>query len=98
MAGQAPTRGYGAGKDELLRRLARLEGQVRGISGMVEEDRPCIDVLTQIAAVRSALEGVALGLLDDHVGRCMLGEGGTAPADPEERVEVLMAAVGRQVR
>jgi CsoR family transcriptional regulator, copper-sensing transcriptional repressor len=98
MTSATPSRGYTASKDELLTRLARLEGQVRGITGMVEEDRYCIDVLTQIAAVRAALDKVALGLLDDHAHHCMLGKGGSVPADPEERVDELMAAVGRLVR
>jgi DNA-binding FrmR family transcriptional regulator len=98
MAETKSSRGYTASKDQLLRRLARLEGQVRGVTGMVEEDRYCIDVLTQIAAVRAALDKVALGLLDDHAHHCVLGKGDSAPADPEERVEELMAAVGRLVR
>ena len=99
MANATPSRGYTASKDELLNRLARLEGQVRGITKMVEEDRYCIDVLTQISAVRAALDKVALGLLDDHAHHCMLGKGGdSVPGDPEQRVEELMAAVGRLVR
>ena len=98
MASPTPSRGYTATKEDLLRRLARLEGQVRGVTGMVEEDRYCIDVLTQIAAVRAALDRVALGLLDDHAHHCMLSKGDSVPADPEERVEELMAAVGRLVR
>jgi len=93
----APTRGYTASKQQLLNRLARVEGQVRGLERMVEEDRYCIDVLTQIAAVQAALEKIALGLLDGHVRVCMQGDGG-APTDPDERVEELMSAVGRLVR
>src|SRR5665213_3451336 len=62
----ASTRGYTATKPALLARLRRIEGQIRGIEGMVEEDRYCIDVLTQISAVKAALDKVALGLLDDH--------------------------------
>ena len=61
------TRGYTATKDQLIKRLRRVEGQVRGIQGMVEEDRYCIDVLTQISAIQAALDKVALGLLDEHV-------------------------------
>ena len=64
---------------------------------MVEEDRYCVDVLTQIGAVRAALDKISLGLLDGHVRVCMQGEGG-APDDPEDRVDELMAAVGRIVR
>ena len=94
---QTKTRGYTASKDALIRRLARVEGQVRGVARMVEEDRYCIDVLTQIAAIRAALEGISLGLLDEHARHCILGEG-ESPEDPRERVEELMGAVGRLVR
>ncbi|HEV2753698.1 MAG TPA: metal-sensitive transcriptional regulator, partial [Solirubrobacteraceae bacterium] len=66
MATTRPVRGYTATKDQLNARLARIEGQVRGIQRMVDEDRYCIDVLTQISAVQAALDKVALGLLDDH--------------------------------
>jgi DNA-binding FrmR family transcriptional regulator len=90
------TRGYTATKDQLQNRLARIEGQVRGISRMVEEDRYCIDVLTQINAVRAALDRVALGLLDGHTRHCLVGEGG-GPTDPDEQVEELMSAVGRML-
>lgn len=89
------TRGYSAEKDALLKRLARIEGQVRGIAKMVDDDRYCIDVLTQISAVQSALEGVALGLLDDHVRHCVLGSSGEQQA---ARTDELMAAVGRLVK
>jgi CsoR family transcriptional regulator, copper-sensing transcriptional repressor len=89
-----PSRGYSATKEQLLKRLARVEGQVRGVSGMVENERYCIDVLTQIAAIQAALDKISLGLLDDHARHCMQGKGG-APSDPEEQVEELMGAVGR---
>jgi DNA-binding FrmR family transcriptional regulator len=92
-----PTRGYTASKDQLRNRLARVEGQVRGVARMVEEDRYCIDVLTQIAAVQAALDQISLGLLDGHARHCMQGKGG-APADPGVQVEELMGAVGRLVR
>lgn len=85
-------RGYSANRDELLARLRRIEGQVAGIGRMVGEDRYCIDVLTQIRAVRAALDKVALGLLDDHARHCVIG----APADEQgAKTEELMAAVGR---
>jgi len=93
----ATTRGYTASKGQLLGRLAKVEGQVRGVSRMVEEDRYCIDVLTQISAARAALEQISLGLLDEHARHCMLGEG-EAPADPNEQVQELMGAVGRLVK
>ena len=88
-------RGYSAEKEAFLKRLARVEGQVRGIAKMIEEDRYCIDVLTQISAVQSALDAVALGLLDDHVRHCVLGSSGEVQAD---RTTELMAAVGRLVK
>jgi DNA-binding FrmR family transcriptional regulator len=93
----APIRGYTASKQQLLGRLARVEGQVRGVARMVEEDRYCIDVLTQISAIQAALEKIALGLLDGHVRVCMLGDGG-APPDPGEQASELMGAVGRLVK
>jgi DNA-binding FrmR family transcriptional regulator len=91
-----PTRGYSANKDQLLKRLRRLEGQVRGVQGMVEDDRYCIDVLTQISAIQAALDKVALGLLTDHAEHCVVH--GTAAATPQENVEELMAAVARLMR
>jgi DNA-binding FrmR family transcriptional regulator len=89
-----PTRGYTASKEQLLNRLARVEGQVRGVAQMVEDDRYCIDVVTQISAAQAALDKISLGLLDGHARVCMQGDG-AAPADPEERVDELMGAVGR---
>jgi DNA-binding FrmR family transcriptional regulator len=89
------TRGYSAEKDALLKRLARIEGQVRGIAKMVDEERYCIDVLTQISAVQKAIDGVAIGLLDDHVRHCVLGSSGETQA---ERLDEVMAAVGRLVK
>jgi len=86
--------GYSASKDQLLTRLSRIEGQVRGVKGMVEDDRYCIDVLTQIAAVRAALDKVALGLLDEHARHCVVHG---AEEEREELTEELMAAVGRLV-
>ena len=90
------TRGYTASKDQLLGRLSRIEGQVRGIAKMVEDDRYCIDVLTQITAVRAALDKVALGLLDGHARHCLIGGHG-GPTDPDEQVAELMGAVGRML-
>ena len=68
-----PERGYTATKDQLLTRLSRIEGQVRGVKGMIDEDRYCIDVLTQISAIRATLDKVALGLLDGHARHCLMG-------------------------
>lgn len=89
-------RGYTASKDQLRARLARIEGQVRGVSKMVDEDRYCIDVLTQINAVRAALDNVALGLLDGHVRHCLVGGHG-GPTEPDAQAEELMSAVGRML-
>jgi DNA-binding FrmR family transcriptional regulator len=93
MSSQAgAARGYSANKGQLLGRLSRIEGQVAGIRRMVDEDRYCIDVLTQIRAARAALDKVALGLLDDHARHCVIG----APADQQGAMtEELLAAVGR---
>ena len=90
----SPVRGYSADKEQLAKRLARIEGQVRGVARMVEDDRYCIDVLTQIGAIQAALDKVALGLLDGHARHC-LADGGSGPSDPEDRVTELMGAVGR---
>src|SRR5436305_9946720 len=92
----AEARGYTATKDQLLARLKRIEGQVRGVQGMVEDDRDCIDVLTQISAIQAALGKVALGLLDDHARHCVVG--GAAGGTTEERTSEMMAAVGRLMR
>jgi CsoR family transcriptional regulator, copper-sensing transcriptional repressor len=92
----AHTRGYTATKDQLLTRLKRIEGQVRGIEGMVEDDRYCIDVITQISAVQAALDKVALGLLDGHARHCVVD--GHGSGSPEELTDELMAAVGRLMR
>ena len=92
-----PTRGYTATKDDLLKRLRRIEGQVRGLQKMVEDDRYCIDILQQTAAVTAAIDKVSLGVLNDHVNHCMAAGAG----DEERRQEMtaeMMAAVGRLVR
>ena len=92
----SPARGYSATKDQLRNRLRRIEGQVRGIEKMVDEDRYCIDVVTQISAVQAALDKVALGLLDQHARHCVVD--GHGPGEPEELTDELMAAVARLMR
>jgi CsoR family transcriptional regulator, copper-sensing transcriptional repressor len=93
------TRGYTKDKDALIKRLHRIEGQVRGIEKMVEQDRYCIDVLTQVAAANTALESLAFKILDEHVRHCVAGvlvsgdEG-----DAAEKTEELLAAVRRFAR
>jgi DNA-binding FrmR family transcriptional regulator len=88
-----PKPGYSEDKELLLKRLARVEGQVRGVERMVEEDRYCIDVLTQIQAIQAALDRVALGLLDEHARHCVVD----AP-DQGEKLDEMMDAVGRLLR
>lgn len=90
------TRGYTATKKQLQNRLARIEGQVRGVSKMVDEDRYCVDVLTQISSIQAALDKVALGLLDGHARHCLVGGHG-GPEGPEDQVDELMGAVGRML-
>ena len=90
------TRGYTATKDQLLNRLRRVEGQVRGIEKMVDEDRYCVEIVTQIGAVQAALDKVALGLLDQHARHCVVE--GRGSGTPEELTDELMGAVGRLMR
>ena len=95
--------GYTANKDAYLRRLKRIEGQVRGIARMVDEDKYCIDILTQVAAVTKALHAVSLGLVEEHIGHCVVGA--AAEPDPELRAEAIdfkvkeaTDAIGRLLR
>ena len=88
-------RGYSATKEQLIKRLRRIEGQIGGIERMVSDDRYCVDVLTQISAVQAALDKVALGLLDDHAHHCVLG---AQEGERAEKTDELMAAVGRLMR
>jgi DNA-binding FrmR family transcriptional regulator len=91
--------GYAKEKDALVKRLHRIEGQVRGIERMVEDDRYCIDVLTQISAVNTALESLALKILDDHVRHCVAGALGSGDAeDANVKTEELLEAVRRFAR
>jgi CsoR family transcriptional regulator, copper-sensing transcriptional repressor len=85
--------GYAEDREALVRRLHRIEGQVRGIERMVEDDRYCIDILTQISAVSTALESVALQILDDHVKHCVAGafESGDSEAAAGKTAELLEA-------
>lgn len=93
---EAGQHGYVAHKEVLAKRLRRIEGQVRGIEKMVEEERYCIDVLTQISAIEAALDKVALGLVDEHVRHCVVGGHGEGSA--AEMTEELMASVARLMR
>jgi CsoR family transcriptional regulator, copper-sensing transcriptional repressor len=87
--------GYTSDKDAVLKRVRRIEGQVRGIERMVEEDRYCIDVVTQITAAQAALDKVALKLLEDHAQHCVIGG---REEEQGERTEELMGAVRRLLR
>jgi DNA-binding FrmR family transcriptional regulator len=92
-------RGYTKEKDALVKRLHRIEGQVRGIERMVEDDRYCIDILTQISAVSTALEAVAVKILDDHVRHCVAGALASGDeADADEKTRELLEAVRRFAR
>lgn len=95
MSGATETRGYSAEKEAVLKRLRRIEGQVRGVERMVEEDRYCIEVVTQVTAIQAALDKVALELLSDHAAHCVVG---AAEAEQPERTEELMGAVRRLLR
>src|SRR3954466_2338973 len=88
-------RGYSAHKDQLRKRLRRIEGQVRGVEGMVDDDRYCIDILTQISPVPAALDKVALGLLDEHTRHGVMG---AVADDQADRTDELMASVARLMR
>jgi DNA-binding FrmR family transcriptional regulator len=90
--------GYLHDQESVLRRLARIEGQIGGLCRLVEQEAYCIDVLTQIAAVRSALDAVALKLLRDHTNHCVRGALERGGAEADEKVEELMAAVERFAR
>jgi CsoR family transcriptional regulator, copper-sensing transcriptional repressor len=92
-------RGYTMDKDEYLTRLRRIEGQVRGLQRLVSEDTYCIDVLTQISAVTRALQGVAVGLLDEHVRHCVANAAtGKDPKGADEMVTEAIKAMDRLIR
>jgi DNA-binding FrmR family transcriptional regulator len=90
--------GYVDNKDQIVKRLRRAEGQVRGIQRMVEEDTYCIDVLTQISAATKALETVALSLLDDHLSHCVAQAAAEGGPVAEEKIREASAAIARLVR
>ncbi|MBT4676939.1 MAG: metal-sensitive transcriptional regulator [Acidimicrobiaceae bacterium] len=93
-----PTHGYSLTKDDYLTRLRRIEGQVRGLQRLIDEDTYCIDVLTQISSVTKALQGVGVGLLDEHIRHCVRGavqEGGAAG---DAKIEEAVTAIERLLR
>jgi CsoR family transcriptional regulator, copper-sensing transcriptional repressor len=91
-------RGYTQDKDAYLKRLRRIEGQVRGLQRMVEEDVYCVDVLTQVSAVTRALQAVAIGLLEDHLGHCVTQAVEQGGPEAEAKVKEAAEAVARLVR
>ena len=91
-------RGYSDHKDAVAKRLRRIEGQVRGLQRMVEEDKYCIDVLTQISAATSALRAVALELLEDHLGHCVAHAAVAGGPQAQAKVREAAAAVERLVK
>ena len=90
--------GYTMTKDDLQKRLRRIEGQVRGLQRMIEEDTYCIDVLTQVSATTSALQSVAIGLLDEHLRHCVTEAVAAGGPDGAAKVAEATAAIGRLVR
>jgi len=90
--------GYSSNKDNYTKRLRRIEGQVRGIAKMIEDDKYCIDVLTQISAINSALQSVALGLLDEHLRHCVTQAAATGGQVAEQKVAEASAAIARLVK
>lgn len=95
MSKKTEARGYSEDKEAVLKRLRRIEGQVRGVERMVEDDRYCIDVVTQVTAIQAALDKVALELLSDHAAHCVIG---ADEADRPQRTEELMATIKRLLR
>jgi DNA-binding FrmR family transcriptional regulator len=93
-----PTRGYSDDKAAVQKRLRRIEGQVRGLQRMVEEDQYCIDVLTQISAATKALQSVALELLEDHLGHCVANAIESGGPDARAKIREAAAAVERLVK
>ena len=93
-----PTRGYAGGKEDYLRRLRRIEGQARGLQKMVEDDKYCIDILTQVSAMTSALQSVALGLVTDHLGHCVVEAARTGGPEADVKVKEAADAIARLVR
>lgn len=94
----ASAHGYSAHKSAYLKRLRRIEGQIRGIHRMVEEDTYCIDILTQVAAATKALQAVALGLLDEHLGHCVVRAAQAGGEEAEVKLAEANAAIARLVR
>ena len=97
-AGHASAPGYMQRKDDYARRMKRIEGQVKGIARMIDDEKYCIDILTQVSAVTKALQAVSLGLLDEHMSHCVLNAAQTGGPDAEAKLREASEAVARLVR
>ena len=98
MTEPASHHGYIASKDDYLKRLRRIEGQARGLQKMVEDEKYCIDILTQVSAMTSALQSVALGLLDEHLNHCVVGAVAAGGDEAETKLKEASVAIARLVR
>jgi DNA-binding FrmR family transcriptional regulator len=90
--------GYISNKDDYLKRLRRIEGQARGLQGMVSDEKYCIDILTQVSAITSALQSVALGLLNDHLNHCVLDAAARGGDEADAKIQEAFEAIKRLVR
>ena len=93
-----PVRGYASGKEDYLRRLRKIEGQIRGLQKMIEADAWCPDVVTQIASATRALQEVAVGLLNDHISHCVTGASAGSPDAGEARLAEVAATIRQVIR
>jgi DNA-binding FrmR family transcriptional regulator len=91
-------RGYMHRQDDYLKRLRRIEGQVRGLQRMVEDEKYCIDILTQVSAVTKALQSVSLALLDEHLNHCLVQAAAAGGTEADEKIKEASDAIGRLVR
>ena len=98
MSADTATHGYSARKDSHLKRLRRIEGQVRGLQRMVDEDQYCIEILTQVSAATKALQSFSLDLLDEHLAHCVVEAARKGGPEAEEKVQEASAAIARLVR
>ena len=98
VASARPVRGYASGKDDYLARLRKIEGQVRGLQKMIEDDRWCPHVVTQVSSVNRALQEVAVGLLNDHLHHCVMAAARGADADGEERLDEVAGTIRQVLR
>jgi len=98
MTEHASHHGYIGSKDDYLKRLRRIEGQARGLQKMVEDEKYCIDILTQVSAMTSALQSVALGLLDEHLSHCVVGAVAAGGDEADVKLKEASQAIARLVR